>query len=158
MLERPDLLKKLIAEIDGSNLRLNVSTIGSDQSVGDEIFHTPAISYCVLVLSNLRSFKLTVPETGHFVASSLQETVNGLKQSQSDLRWSVRLRSVCAEAIEFLELTNLVTVDANKIVSATTKGKEFLSLSAEQDPGLELFKIGIIRGLERTLTRGNRLL
>lgn len=158
-MQRSDLLQKLISELDSANIHLKVSS-ESDASklVGDEIFHLPAISFCVLCLASLRSFKLSVPETGHFVASVLQESVSGLKNAQTDLRWSFRLRAVCADALDFLDRTALITIDKDKIVKATERGKAFLNESCSTEPSLELYRRGIVRGLDRALAKGDRLL
>ena len=157
MFERSELLKKLIEQLDSSDIHLNVGEKQDGLAMGDEIFHTPSISFCILVLTNLRSFKLKVPETGHFVAVTLQESVTGLSKTQSDLRWSFRLRAVCAEALEFLERNEMVTISIDKTVEITNEGKEFLSKSTSDDPSLELFRRGIIRGFERAKIRGERL-
>lgn len=158
MFERSDTLKKLIEQLDSANLHLKVGEKLDDLPVGDEIFHTPAISFCILVISGIRSFKLKTSETGHFVAVTLQEIVTGLRKSQSDLKWSFRLRSTCAEALDFLERNQMITVSNEKLVSITEKGREFLNQSSEQDSSLELFRIGIIRGFDRARIRGERLL
>lgn len=158
MFERSDLLKKLIEQLDSSNVHLKIGEKQDGMTMGDEIFHTPSISFCILVLTNLRSFKLKVPETGHFVAVTLQETVAGLNKAQADLRWYFRLRAVCAEALEFLERNEMVTVSSEKAVEITDKGKEFLAKSTSDDASLELFRRGIIRGFERAKIRGECLL
>ena len=158
-MERSDLLKKLVAEIDSANLHLNVNVNdGTVFSVGDEIFHLPSISFCILVLASIKKFNLEVPTTGHYVASTLQESVTGLKSSQSDLRWSFRLRSVCADSLDFLEQTKLINIDNLKIIKATENGRKFLVEACKNDSNLDLFKRGIIRGLERAITMGDRLL
>jgi len=157
-MQRSDFLQKLIGELDSANIHLKVSP-ESAKMVGDEIFHLPAISFCILCLVNIRNFKLIVPETGHFVASVLQESVLGLQKSQTDLRWSFRLRVVCADALDFLERAGLAQIDqTEKSVTVTEKGKDFLRNSCSSDPSLEMFHRGIVRGLSRVVAKGDRLL
>lgn len=158
-MQRSDILQKLIDALDSSNLRLNVSTANDkSKSIGDEIFHLPAISFCVLCLASVKPLRLKVAETGHFVASTLQESVSGLQKSQTDLRWSFRLRSVCADALDFLERAKLVEIGADKIVKISDNGKAFLRESCASDQSLDLFRRGILRGLDRTIAKGDRLL
>lgn len=92
----------------------------------EAMFHLPLIAITVLTISRSR-MKPSVSELGQVIGDCFEQTFSGFRGSAQNIGWSAALRVRTVQALSFLEVSGLVTVDeSSRTISATDLGKRAL--------------------------------
>ncbi len=101
----------------------------------EALFQLPFLSIVILLLAKNRK-KPQVDSLGQLIGECLELSMKGFKGSSQHLGWSANLRIRTITALNFLEISNLITIDnkKQKIIS-TDLGKKVIdyTLSKEND-------------------------
>lgn len=108
----------------------------------EALFHIPLLAAIVLTLSRL-SRKPRTSEIGQMVGDCIERTFTSFKGSSQRLGWSANLRIRTVEALTFLEVSDLVEVDAKGIISATKTGRDIILSAHKADDDLS-YTLGLV--------------
>ena len=119
----------------------------------DALFHLPLLALAMMVIVRRGSFETAT--LGRRVAVLLAENFSPLRRSPHGLETSVTLLRRCADALAFLEASQLVTVseDSRREVKLTSDAKRRLSRAAREPSDLGLLVRGPIRNQRRVQAR-----
>lgn len=98
----------------------------------DALFHLPLLAMTVLMLARARS-KPRVERLGQLVGECMERTFVGFVGSAKLLGWSASLRVRTVQALTFLEMTGLVTVEGQDKSICITKSGSLLLKEALKD-------------------------
>jgi hypothetical protein len=123
------------AEVRENNLSVDLPAPNSrkyEPLDNDALFHLPLLAMTVLMLSKARS-KPRVERLGQLVGECMERTFVGFVGSAKLLGWSASLRVRTVQALTFLEMTGLVTVDGPEKSICITKTGTLLLNAALKD-------------------------
>lgn len=102
----------------------------------EALFHLPLLALTVLMLSKGRR-KPRSQQIGQLVGECLEKSLIGFKGSAQHVGWSANLRVRTVRALNFLEISNLATVDEIKgVIEATSLGHKVINTVFEKDSDL----------------------
>jgi hypothetical protein len=92
----------------------------------DALFYMPLLAISVMVIARRTPFRTVA--LGRSVAALLVEHFSALRRSTHGLETSITLRRRCADALAFLEASQLVAVseDRERTITLTDKGKKHI--------------------------------
>lgn len=134
-----NISKTVITDIKLESRKNENNTLLSNEA----LFQLPLICLIILMLSKDRR-KPDISEIGQLVGECIEASFHGFKSSAQHIGWSANLRIRTIKAVNFLELTNLITVDyKKKKITATDLGVKVVNsaLLKEDDLSYNLAKI-----------------
>lgn len=102
----------------------------------EALFHIPLLAITILQLSSSRA-KPKSDELGQLVGECFERTFRGFKGSSQHLGWSANLRMRTVKALTFLEMANLIEVNAIKsTIGITPTGRKLLNKAFSEETDL----------------------
>ncbi|HYX32754.1 MAG TPA: hypothetical protein VE954_06540 [Oligoflexus sp.] len=114
---------------------------------GETLFYEPLIALAVLILTSIKYGSLQSGRVSFCVSQILATIFPGFSPLKRRLEWSIVLKSRCADALCFLEASDLVKVTTERSISITERGRNFLSQRKNADAHFAL----LARSIERAI-------
>jgi hypothetical protein len=127
-----DELDRIFSEADQAGVHLDLSPESVSSVRGDTVLfdavQVPIVAMAVVACVAGRRTGESVHALGARVGHTLRAAFPAFSRSGRYLQWSIRVRSVTADAIVFLEQSGLIVVmtDEERKVTLTNKGREFV--------------------------------
>jgi hypothetical protein len=151
-----DDLDRIFREADQSGVRLALSSKHVTSVRGDAVLfdavQVPVVAMAVIACIAGRRTGESVHALGARVGHTLMAAFPAFSRIGRYLQWSIRVRSVTAEAIAFLEQSGLVAVatDEDRNVTLTDRGREFVQkVRAADESGALLQSLSFAAGRTR---------
>ena len=124
-------LEELIAEAARAEVRLDVEAAAvrtASAATIDGLFHVPLLALTIVTIVRARHTSLPTSDVATWTLGTLSRHFEALRLSKSHLRWSVLLRRRCADALVFLETSQLIAVQEGppRTLKLTLNGREFI--------------------------------
>jgi hypothetical protein len=118
----------------------------------DALFHLPLLALAAMIIARQTPFSTV--SLGRNVAMLLVEHFAALRNPSHGLETSLTLRRRCADALAFLEASNLVSISGpQRFVSLTDAGKKHIDTAARDATDLGLLVRQLRTSQERVKAR-----
>lgn len=139
-------LDEIFREADQAGIRLALSSEHVSAMRGDAVLfdavQVPVVALSVLACVASRRNGESVNILGARVGHALMAAFPAFSRVGRYLQWSIRVRTVTADAITFLEQTGLVTVaqDGDRKLKVSERGRSFVRRVRADEEAAELFR------------------
>ncbi|MFP2896721.1 hypothetical protein [Corallococcus sp. 4LFB] len=153
---------EFVAQAGAMGLRLRANTGESElhSSDADALFHTPLLALTMLLIAKTKRDGLLTNELATWTGAVLAVRFEHAPSLQWGAKWSLPLRSRCADALVFLENVGLVSVEhaLRRTIKVSDSGNILIQRLARSGNEVGLLTRSLLRAYSRAQAKGLQLL